>query len=167
MDLQPFVGPWPLLSFLILYTVGRTPWTGDQPFARPLSIHRTKQTQNKRTQSSMPWAGFEPTTPVFMPQTARPLWSAGPHQHLYIPEYALELLMNDRISPLVKQAIRPNRQIFFSTRSLDGYYSNRLPRHIKSNSTRTYCITVQRVFTHILLRLVATFCLGWTYILAM
>jgi hypothetical protein len=26
--------------FLILYTVGRTPWTEDQPIARPLSTHR-------------------------------------------------------------------------------------------------------------------------------
>jgi hypothetical protein len=25
-------------SLLILYTVGRTPWTGDQPVARPLPI---------------------------------------------------------------------------------------------------------------------------------
>jgi hypothetical protein len=33
--LQPF-GPWPLSQFLNLYTVGRTPWTGDQPVARPL-----------------------------------------------------------------------------------------------------------------------------------
>jgi hypothetical protein len=31
-------------SFLILYTVGSTPWTGDQSFARPLPK------QNKRTQ---------------------------------------------------------------------------------------------------------------------
>jgi hypothetical protein len=31
MALQPFVGPCPLFNFLILYTVGRTPWTGDQP----------------------------------------------------------------------------------------------------------------------------------------
>jgi hypothetical protein len=31
--------------FLILYTVGRTPWTGDQPVARPLPTHRTAQTQ--------------------------------------------------------------------------------------------------------------------------
>jgi hypothetical protein len=31
-------------SFLILYTVGRTPWTGDQPVARPLSTHRTTET---------------------------------------------------------------------------------------------------------------------------
>jgi hypothetical protein len=30
-------------SFLILYTVGRTPWTGDQPVARPLPTHRTTQ----------------------------------------------------------------------------------------------------------------------------
>jgi hypothetical protein len=31
----------------------------------PLSTHRTTQTQNKRTQTSMPWVGFEPTIPVF------------------------------------------------------------------------------------------------------
>jgi hypothetical protein len=52
-------------SFLILYTVGRTPWTGDQPVARPLPAHRTTQTQNKRTQTPMPRVGFEPTIPVF------------------------------------------------------------------------------------------------------
>jgi hypothetical protein len=45
MSLQPFVGPWPLFSFLILYTVGRTPWTGDKPVARPLPIQRTTQTE--------------------------------------------------------------------------------------------------------------------------
>jgi hypothetical protein len=28
---------------------GRTPWTGDQPVARPLPTHRTTLTQNKRT----------------------------------------------------------------------------------------------------------------------
>jgi hypothetical protein len=37
----------PLFSFLTLYTGDRTPWTGDQPVARPLSKHTT-QTQNKR-----------------------------------------------------------------------------------------------------------------------
>jgi hypothetical protein len=42
-------GPWPLFQFLNLYTVGRTPWPGDQPVARPLPTHRTTQTQNKRT----------------------------------------------------------------------------------------------------------------------
>jgi hypothetical protein len=31
MGLQPFVGPWLLFQFLNLLTVGRTPWTGDQP----------------------------------------------------------------------------------------------------------------------------------------
>jgi hypothetical protein len=62
MALQLFVGPWPLFQFLNFYTVDRTPWTGDQPVARPLPIHRTAQTQNKRTQ---PQVGFEPTIPVF------------------------------------------------------------------------------------------------------
>jgi hypothetical protein len=65
MALQPFVGHWPLFifSFVILHTVGRTPWTVDQPVARPLPTHRTTQTQNKHTQTSMPRVGFEPTTP--------------------------------------------------------------------------------------------------------
>jgi hypothetical protein len=35
-------------SFLILTTVGRIPWTRDQPAAMPLPTHRTAQTQNKR-----------------------------------------------------------------------------------------------------------------------
>jgi hypothetical protein len=46
-------------SFLTIYTVGRTPWTGDQPVARPLPTHRTTQTQNKHTQTAMPSVGFE------------------------------------------------------------------------------------------------------------
>jgi hypothetical protein len=66
MALQSF-GPWPLFlfRFVILYTVGRTPWTGDQPIARPLPTNRTTQTQNKRTQTSMPRVGYEPTIPMF------------------------------------------------------------------------------------------------------
>jgi hypothetical protein len=57
---QPFVGPWPFFSFLILYTGGKTPWTEDQPVARPLPAHSTTQTQ-----TSIPRVGFKPTTPVF------------------------------------------------------------------------------------------------------
>jgi hypothetical protein len=60
MVLQPLLGLGRFFSFLILYTVGRTPWTGDQPVARPLPAHRTTQTQ-----TSMPGVGFEFMTPVF------------------------------------------------------------------------------------------------------
>jgi hypothetical protein len=59
---------WTLAAFSVswsFYTVGRTPWTGDQPVARPLPAHRTGQTQNKRTQTSMPQVEFEPTIPAF------------------------------------------------------------------------------------------------------
>jgi hypothetical protein len=52
-------------SFLILYTFGRTPWTGDQSVARRLPTHRTTQTHNKRAQISMHLVGFEPTIPAF------------------------------------------------------------------------------------------------------
>jgi hypothetical protein len=54
-----------IFSFLILYIVGRIPWTGDQPVVRPLPTHRTTQTQNKRIYTSMPQVEFEPTIPVF------------------------------------------------------------------------------------------------------
>jgi hypothetical protein len=42
-------------------TVGRTPLMTDEPVTKPLPI----QTQNKRTQSSMPRVGFEPLIPMF------------------------------------------------------------------------------------------------------
>jgi hypothetical protein len=47
---------WTLVAFqsLNLYTVGRIPWMGDQPVARPLPTHITIQTQNKRTQNRHP-----------------------------------------------------------------------------------------------------------------
>jgi hypothetical protein len=37
---------------------------GHQP-SQVRYLHRTIQTQNKRTQTSMPWVGFEPMNPVF------------------------------------------------------------------------------------------------------
>jgi hypothetical protein len=65
MVLQPL---WALAVFFssLLYTqsaglLGR----GDQPVARLLPARRTTQTQNKRTQTSMPGVGFEPTIPAF------------------------------------------------------------------------------------------------------
>jgi hypothetical protein len=38
---------------------------GHQPVARPLPTHRTAQTQDKSTQTSMPRVGLEPTIPMF------------------------------------------------------------------------------------------------------
>jgi hypothetical protein len=62
---SPLLDPGSFFSFLILYTAGRTSWTGDQPVARPLPTRRIIQTQNKCRQISMPRVGFEPTIPVF------------------------------------------------------------------------------------------------------
>jgi hypothetical protein len=45
MVLQPFVEPWSLFQFLIVYTVDRIPWTGDQPVARPLPTHNNTSTE--------------------------------------------------------------------------------------------------------------------------
>jgi hypothetical protein len=52
------------LQFLYPKTVGRAPWTGDQPVARLLPTN-DKTKQNKCRQISMPRVEFEPTTPVF------------------------------------------------------------------------------------------------------
>jgi hypothetical protein len=52
LSLSNFTTLWNLVdffSFLILYIVGRTPWTKNQSVARPLPTHRTTLTQNKRT----------------------------------------------------------------------------------------------------------------------
>jgi hypothetical protein len=37
-----------VFQFYDRFTDGRTPWTSDQPVARPIPKHRTTQTQNKR-----------------------------------------------------------------------------------------------------------------------
>jgi hypothetical protein len=67
MAIWPFLfGLGRFISLLILYTAGRTPWTGDQTVGMPLPTHRTAQTQNKRIQTSMPRVGFEPTIPAFV-----------------------------------------------------------------------------------------------------
>jgi hypothetical protein len=65
MAVQPSWALATSFSSVILYTVGRISWTGDQPVARPLPTRRTAQTQNKCTQTSMPRVGCKPTIPVF------------------------------------------------------------------------------------------------------
>jgi hypothetical protein len=76
-------------SSLILYTVCTTPWTGDQPVARPLPTHRTTQTQNKRTQTFMSWVGFELTIRAFeRTKTVHALYRVatviGPETHCHL-----------------------------------------------------------------------------------
>jgi hypothetical protein len=44
---QPIQDPGLLLSPVIIFTDSRTPWTSDQPIARPLPKRRTTQTQNE------------------------------------------------------------------------------------------------------------------------
>jgi hypothetical protein len=50
-------------GFLILYTVGTTPWKGTSPSQGRYTQY--KHTQNKRTRTSMSRVGFETTTLVF------------------------------------------------------------------------------------------------------
>jgi hypothetical protein len=84
MALEFFVGPWPFLRFRnLFYTDDRTIWMSDQPVARPLTTHRTTQTQNKRTHrhpwlewNSNPRSQCSSERRQLMPQIPRPLWSA-------------------------------------------------------------------------------------------
>jgi hypothetical protein len=39
--------------FLVLYTVGKTPWNGDQPLTRPLLTYKTTQSQSKHASSGV------------------------------------------------------------------------------------------------------------------
>jgi hypothetical protein len=52
LAVQPF-GPWPLFSFLVLYTAGRAPRTGGSA-RRKAATYKTTQIQNKCTQAYMP-----------------------------------------------------------------------------------------------------------------
>jgi hypothetical protein len=75
---SPLLGLGLFFSFVIFfYTVGRTPWTSDQPVARPLPTRRTTQTQNTRKQyrhpclewDSNPRSQSSSERTQFMPQT--------------------------------------------------------------------------------------------------
>jgi hypothetical protein len=55
----------PFFQFLNPYTVSKTPWTIDQYVARPVSTHRTIETENKHNQTTMTRVGFETKIPVF------------------------------------------------------------------------------------------------------
>lgn len=58
VTLQPIVRPLTLLSFLIHCVIEKSTWIGFS-LTRPLPSHRTTQTRNKRTQTSMPIVRFE------------------------------------------------------------------------------------------------------------
>jgi hypothetical protein len=61
MALQLF-RPWLLFQFLNLYRVGRTPWTGDQPVARPLPTHRTTKNRiNAHRHPCLEWDSNPPS----------------------------------------------------------------------------------------------------------
>jgi hypothetical protein len=77
--IQPYVGSWPLLqSRNLFYTDCRTPWTCDQPVARPLHAHITTQTVNKRKHrhpclewDSNPWSQGSSERRHFIPALDR------------------------------------------------------------------------------------------------
>jgi hypothetical protein len=54
---------------------------------RPLLTHRTTQTQNERTQTSISRAGFEPTTPVF--ERAKTIHALDRAATVFGPKYGL------------------------------------------------------------------------------
>jgi hypothetical protein len=60
---SPLLGFDRFFSFLIFYTVGRTPCMGDQPVARHMHTGQHKHRINAQT--SMPQVGFKPTISVF------------------------------------------------------------------------------------------------------
>jgi hypothetical protein len=96
MALQFFVEPWPLFSFLMLYTVGRTPWSSDQPVARPLPTNRATQTENRRKHrhprlqwDSNPRSQLLSERRQFIPQTARTI-VIGPKLFVQMKRYTKE-----------------------------------------------------------------------------
>jgi hypothetical protein len=104
MALKP-LWTWATFQFLNPYTVGRTPWTGDYPVARPLPTHRTTQTQNKRTHA-MPRVGFEPTIPAFeQAKTIHALDRAATAIGITV-DYSKQISTDLQVQPIPKLQIR-------------------------------------------------------------
>jgi hypothetical protein len=55
----------PCYADTFLYTVDRTPWTGNHPVASLIPAHRTTQAVNKHAQTVVLPMRFEHTIPVF------------------------------------------------------------------------------------------------------
>jgi hypothetical protein len=47
MIVQHIVRPWPVFSFLFLYTIGKTPWTGDQSDERKATTYTQDNTNTE------------------------------------------------------------------------------------------------------------------------
>jgi hypothetical protein len=90
MALQPFIDPWPLSRFLILYTVVRTPWISLLP---GLLQHTCQHKYRINAQSSIPRVGFEPTTRMFEgAKTVYALDCAVTNRHLYEMHFSIILV---------------------------------------------------------------------------
>jgi hypothetical protein len=77
---SPLLGLGSFFSILILYTVRKTPWTGDRPVVRPLPTHRINAHTDIHALSewdSSPRSQRSSERRRFMPQTARPLYPAN------------------------------------------------------------------------------------------
>jgi hypothetical protein len=72
-----------------MYTVGRTPWTGDQHVASPLPKHRKTVTQNKRT--TYRYTCFE--------------WNSNPRSQSSEFERAKTVHASDRAATLIDRRI--------------------------------------------------------------
>jgi hypothetical protein len=109
---------WLLFQFLNLYIFGGTPWTCDQPVARPLlHTEQDKHRINAHRQPCLCWDSNPQSQcssrwRLSMPLTARPLWSMA-YRHLgacrsnYIPSYLI----------LLHTASWPNRLILVTYES--------------------------------------------------
>jgi hypothetical protein len=98
-------------------------------------LHRTTQTQNKRTQISELWVGFEPTIPVFE-QARRPLCSATISCWLIKHRETWFLSVSSNNAQATRHKFRQNSEQLatkqvYSCRKLTGNY-------ITSKSARFY-----------------------------
>jgi hypothetical protein len=64
MAVRPFVGPWPLLQFVNLFTIDRTQLDG-QSARHKASTYTQNNTNTEYNQIFMPRVGFKPTITVF------------------------------------------------------------------------------------------------------
>jgi hypothetical protein len=113
-------GPWPLFQFLNPYTVGRTPWTGDQPVASPLPAHRHPCLE----WDSNPGSQRSSERRRFMSSTARPATVICPRKYHGVvfrkTEFFIAIAFCENHTQSISTFCRQNVQ-FFNVKTGDTY----------------------------------------------
>jgi hypothetical protein len=98
---RPLLGLGRFFSFFIFYTVGRTPWAGDQPVTKPLPAHTIIHASSGiRTQDTSVWTGEDSSCLRLRGHCDRHIY-----EYIYIYIYKWKSRMNLLIGSFMRKVL--------------------------------------------------------------